>query len=144
MQIHQDVKSIPEQSNHHWVHADIQQCHLPRPGFNSHQCGGIPLYLHSTCLVAHGWFLLSIWFNVFQDMACSFYLHRCQAQQKGQSVFKGICSSDEFIQILINILLKSKIEDDPWNATGLSRYEILFHYRGRAKNEIFEKKIIRN
>jgi hypothetical protein len=93
-------------------------------------------------LVAHGWLLLSIWFNVFQDLESSFYLHRCQAQQKGQSVFRGICSSDEFTKILIIILLKSKIEDNPCNAASLRRYGILNRYRVRAKNEIFEKKII--
>jgi len=65
MQIHQNVKSIPEQSNHHWLHADLQQCHLPRPRLNTYQRGSIPLYLHSACLAAHGRFLLSIWLNVF-------------------------------------------------------------------------------
>lgn len=91
-QVYKNVQSVPEQLDHHRVHADVQQRDLPGSGLDSHQRRIVPLHMHGTGVATHGRILPGIRIHVLKDLEGSFHLHRRQAQQKGKPLRSHVCS----------------------------------------------------
>lgn len=75
LQIHQNVIAPPEQPYHHRLYTDLQQRYLPRTRLAIIERSGFPVYLYGSSVAVDGWFLVGLWFHVFENVACTFHIH---------------------------------------------------------------------